>query len=72
MTTVEIRVRGRLDEDWSEWFEDLTIAHTETNETILSGTLADQTAVYSLLARLRDLGLELLSVQHGDETLADH
>ena len=66
MTNVEIRVRGRIDENWSEWFEGFEIAHLEEDETVLSGTVADQAAVYGLLARLRDLGLPLISVQHSD------
>lgn len=61
MTKVEIRIKGRINAHWSEWFEGLTIAHTD-DETILSGEVADQAALYGLIARLRDLGLELVSV----------
>ena len=62
MQSVEIRVKGRIDERWSDWFDDLTITHTDQDETILSGTVVDQAALYGLLAKLRDLGLPLLSV----------
>ena len=62
MQNVEIRVKGRIDEHWSDWFDDLTITHTDQDETILSGTVVDQAALYGLLAKLRDLGLPLLSV----------
>ncbi len=62
MQTIEIRVKGRIDEHWSDWFDDLTITHTDQDETILSGTVVDQAALYGLLAKLRDLGLPLLSV----------
>jgi hypothetical protein len=62
MQNVEIRVKGRIDEHWSDWFDDLTITHTNQDETILSGTVVDQAALYGLLAKLRDLGLPLLSV----------
>jgi len=62
MPRVEIRVQGRIDEHWSDWFDDLAISHTDEDETILSGDVADQAALYGLLARLRDLGLLLLSV----------
>jgi hypothetical protein len=62
MQSVEIRVKGQIDEHWSDWFEDLTITHTDQDETILSGTVVDQSALYGLLAKLRDLGLPLLSV----------
>jgi hypothetical protein len=62
MPNVEIRVKGRIDEHWSTWFGDLTIAHTEGDETILTGSVPDQATLYGLLARMRDLGLPLLSV----------
>lgn len=64
MHVVEIRIKGRIDQQWSEWFEDLTITHTEQGETLLTGEVADQAALYGLLAKLRDLGLALLSVKH--------
>jgi hypothetical protein len=63
MQHIEIRVKGRIDERWSDWFEGLTITHTDQDETILSGTIVDQAALYGLLARLRDLGLPLLLVK---------
>ena len=62
MLRVEISVKGRIDQNWSEWFEGLTLRHTEQDETILSGTVVDQAALYGLLARLRNLGLPLVSV----------
>ena len=69
--SVEIRVRGQIDEQWSEWFEDLSIRHTEQDETVLSGRVVDQAALYVLLAKLWDLGFPLLSVvqREGDDTL---
>ncbi len=62
MQRVEITVKKRIDSNWSEWFENMTIRHTEQNETILCGTVVDQAALYGLLAKLRDLGLALVSV----------
>ena len=62
MQQVEIRVRGQIDERWSEWLEGLTITHTTEGETVLSGSVIDQSALYGLIAKLRDLGLALLSV----------
>ena len=62
MQQVEIRVKGQIDERWSEWLEGLTIAHTAEGETVLTGSVLDQSALYGLLARLRELGLPLLSV----------
>ena len=62
MEQVEIRVRGQIDERWSEWLDGLTIAHTDENETVLTGPILDQAALYGLVAKLRDLGLPLSSV----------
>ncbi len=62
MQQVEIRVKGQIDERWSEWLEGLAITHTGEGETVLVGHVLDQSALYGLIARLRDLGLPLLSV----------
>ena len=62
MLRVEIRVREQLDEDWAEWLDGFTIIHTQENETILSGCVPDQAALYGLMAKLRDLGVTLLAV----------
>ena len=62
-----IAIGGRLDESWSAWFDDmaLTMERREdgTTATILTGTVRDQPALHGLLARIRDLGLLLLSVE---------
>jgi len=62
MLRAEIRVKGQIDEDWSDWFEGLAITYTDQDETILTGEIADQSALYGLIAKLRDLGLPLISV----------
>ena len=62
MRTVEIRVQGCIDENWSTWFAGLSISHNESGETILTGKVKDQAALYGVLGMLRDLGLPLLSV----------
>ena len=62
MLQVEVRIKGEIAEHWSAWFEGLTIIHTDQGETILSGDVIDQATLYGLLAKLRDLGLPLLSV----------
>jgi hypothetical protein len=59
----QIRVKGNLDEKWSEWFDGFTITPQANDETLLSGPVADQAALHGLLARIRDLGLPLLSVK---------
>ena len=63
MQQVEIRVKGRIDERWSEWLDGLTIRHTAQDESVLSGPILDQAALYGLMSKLRDLGLSLTSVR---------
>jgi len=58
-----IRLKGRLDPKWSDWFENMVIS-SEGGETILSGPVADQAALHGLLIRIRDLNLTLLSVEY--------
>jgi hypothetical protein len=62
MQTVEIRIEGHIDKDWAEWLEDFSIVHQAGEETVLTGAVPDQAALYGLIAKLRDLGLKLLSV----------
>ena len=59
----QIKVKGNLDAGWSEWFEGFRIVPEGSDETVLVGNVMDQAALHSLLARIRDLGLPLLSVQ---------
>ena len=58
-----IRVKGHLRVEWSEWFEGMTVTLEENGDTTLSGPVADQAALSGLLIRIRDLGLELISLQ---------
>ena len=69
MTQVEIRISGHLDKKWADWLEGFTITHTEENQTILIGTAPDQAALYGLIAKLRDLGVKLISVNYGDTSI---
>ena len=62
MGRVEIGVKGRIDDHWSEWFDGFEITYPAEDESVLSGPIRDQTALYSILSRLRDLGLALVSV----------
>jgi hypothetical protein len=57
-----IVIQGHLDREWSDWFEGLTITLADNGETILSGSIVDQTALHGLLIKIRDLGLPLLSL----------
>ncbi len=62
MQEVRIRVKGHLDTNWSDWLGDMEIAHTKRGETVSSGNVSDQAALYGLLLRLSNLGLHLVSV----------
>ena len=62
MQHVEIHFKGQINQQWSEWFGGLTICHSGGDETVLTGLVADQAALYGVISRLRDLGLQLISV----------
>ncbi len=64
--TWEIRVEGLLDSRWSEWFGDMAITYVNDMDTILIGELQDQPALYGVLERLRDQGMNLISVRRVD------
>ncbi len=58
----EICIRGHLDKEWAEWFEGLTLTHTNDGHTVLTGPLADQPSLHGVLNRIRNLNLALISV----------
>jgi hypothetical protein len=62
----EIRVKGALDSGWSAWFDGLWVAGDEHGQTVIAGPVADRAALHGLLAKVRDLGLELLEVRRTD------
>ena len=59
-------VNGRLDERWLRWFEGHTVDYLDNGETVIVLTDVDQPALFGALNRVRDLGLELISVQKDD------
>ena len=61
----EIRVDGVLDDRWADWFGGLQVSSDGT-QTVIAGPLPDQSALHGLLARVRDLGLCLISVRQLD------
>ena len=63
----EIKIKGHLDQSWSELFAGLQLTHLEGNETLLAGPLPDQAALHGLLHLLRDIGLPLVSLTRTDE-----
>lgn len=70
----EIRLKGQLDSQWTDWFEGLTITLQDEGDTLLTGPLADQAALHGLLKKIRDIGLPLVSINRVQsiETHSDH
>lgn len=62
MYQVEIRIAGQLDSQWADWLEGLQMTHS-AEETILTGQIADQTHVFGLVAKLRDLGVKVTAMK---------
>ncbi len=58
----QIRVKGQLGPEWSEWFGGLTVSAQADGETLLQGTVVDEAALHGLLGKVHNLGLPLLSV----------
>jgi hypothetical protein len=58
----EIRVEGRLGEQWADWFEGMTITNDPDGEVVLNGVIGDQAALFGILNKIRDLNLRLISV----------
>jgi len=58
-----IRIHSHLDDGWTSWFEGLTIQHDANGETVLTGFIQDQAALFGALMKLRDLGLALIAVE---------
>jgi hypothetical protein len=58
----EIRLKGHLDDRWSDWFGGLTITLEEDGDTLLSGPVVDQSELHGLLKKVRDSGMVLVSV----------
>jgi len=58
----QIRLKGQLDSQWTDWFEGLTITLEDNGDTLLTGLVIDQAALHGLLKRVRNLGMPLVSV----------
>jgi hypothetical protein len=58
----QIRIKGRLDQSWSSWFDNMALTF-EKGETSITGAVPDQAALHGLLAKVRDLGLTLIDVR---------
>ncbi len=58
----EIHIKGHLNRDWSDWLEGMQMSHLENGETILTGTIVDQSALMGILNKLNRLNLTILSI----------
>jgi hypothetical protein len=60
--TYQIKIKSHLSSDWTDWFEGLTITAEEDGDTLLTGPVIDQAALYGLIKKVRDLGMTLISL----------
>ena len=67
----QIRIMGRLGCQWRTWFEGMAIRGDENGDTLITGIVADQAALYGLLRKVRDTGLQLVSVNRLADGQAD-
>jgi hypothetical protein len=58
----EIRIKGHLGRQWTEWFGGVSITLEDSGNTLLTGPIIDQAALHGLLRKVRDLGMPLISV----------
>ena len=66
-TTYQIRIKGHLGPEWSDWFGGLDISLDDNGDTLLIGPVVDQAALHGLLRKVRDLGMPLVSVSPAEE-----
>ena len=70
----QIRLKGQLGSQWTDWFGGLTITLEDDGDTLLTGPVIDQAALHGLLKKVRDLGMPLISVsplEHGQADQSD-
>jgi len=67
----QIRIKGHLGRQWTDWFGGLTITLEDNGDTLLTGPMVDQAALHGLLKKVRDLGMPLLSVMRVKPGQAD-
>lgn len=62
LAVCQIRIKGHLSHQWTDWFDGMTITLENNGETLITGPVIDQSALHGLLKKVRDLGLSLISV----------
>lgn len=67
----EIKIEGHLGCEWKDWFGGLAVTLEENGDTLLTGLVVDQAALYGLLKKVRDLGMPLVSVNRVEPCQAD-
>jgi hypothetical protein len=67
----QIRVGGHLDRQWADWFGGMMIVYEDNDETMLTGPVIDQAALFGILTRVRDLGLTLIAVNRIARQVSD-
>jgi len=69
--TYQIRIEGHLDAQWADWFSSLSVTLQENGDTLLTGPVVDQAALFGILKKIRDLGLPLVSIARIDPAVLD-
>jgi len=64
LSSYQIRLKGHLSPQWAKYFDGFTLTNSENGEALLTGVITDQAALHGVLAKIRDLGLPLLSVNN--------
>jgi hypothetical protein len=67
----QIRIKGHLGRQWTDWFGGLSITLSDNGDTLLTGPVVDQAALHALLRKVRDVGTPLLSVNRVEPSQAD-
>ena len=67
----QIRVKGHLDQQWTSWFAGMSITQNENGDTLLTGSIVDQSELHGVLKKVRDLGLSLVSVIGVNNRMSD-
>ena len=67
----QIKIEGHLGCQWTDWFGGLVITLEDNGDTLLTGPVVDQAALYGLLKKVRDLGMPLVSVMRAEPSQID-